>query len=85
MDGQDIRQNPNINGTRKQNQKKLNTASVNITSLSYLDPSQIPCDEELSIAIDVCTKPFVDLIEGSLLVWPKTKNDAADLCQSVSF
>lgn len=37
----------------------------------------------LASQIDVCTKPLMDLIEGTLDEWPHTEDEMEDLCKKV--
>lgn len=50
----------------------------------YVDAKNCGTTDDLAQRIEICAKPVLDLVQGTLEKWPKNINDARDLCVSVS-
>ena len=40
--------------------------------------------DDLAKRVEVCAKPLMDLLQGTIEKWPRTNEDAKGLCDSVS-
>lgn len=78
---EDTRQNPK-NGTTT---AKPKVASKPAPKQQKSANGTVDCEKDLSNAIDKCSRPLMDIIEGRLESWPANEKDAIDLCNSVSF
>lgn len=42
-------------------------------------------EDDLALRVQICAKPLMDILEGTIEKWPRNEQDAGDLCNSVSF
>lgn len=64
------------------NSKKASIQGANSNNGTSTQPAV--CEKDLSVAIDKCARPLMDIIEGKLKKWPSDEKEAIELCGQVS-
>lgn len=72
---EDIRQNPSI---------KPKQAINNNTKTAHNETYNVDCSVDLPHLVEVCAKPLMDMITGTIEKWPRNVKDTQELCDSVS-
>lgn len=51
---------------------------------SYVDVKNCGTTDDLAERIEICAKPWMDMIQGTIEKWPRNTNDVKELCLTVS-